>query len=134
MTSVPIDAASGRPLVERVRAAEAAKDDKVLERIRKDVEAAPGAQHSPGPWTDDPEGEHACIIEDAEGTPICEVYVLPGHSNVSLVQAAPELLAACREAETIIRSFLTGKTVKTHFHEINVLENSIRRAIAKATE
>ena len=61
--------------------------------------------HSPGPCSPDPEGEAACTIEDANGKPICDVYIErdaegviteESQANVNLIEAVPILLAALR--------------------------------------
>lgn len=58
-------------------------------------------KHSPAPWSSDPEGEVARTIEDANGVPICDVYIerdsddeltLECEANSHLVEDAPDLL------------------------------------------
>ena len=53
--------------------------------------------HTPGPWTSDPEGEIAITIEDATGHPICDVHGAANNpvteANARLIAAAPDLLA-----------------------------------------
>jgi hypothetical protein len=94
--------------------------------------------HTPGPWREGPtEGigqKGRLVVVDAAGHKIadCEAEKFPGSinftrslsedaANVRLIRAAPELLAACKEAE----------------HEINetdtpMLLARMRAAIAKA--
>ena len=54
--------------------------------------------HSPAPWSADPEGEVAYTIEDALGVPICDVYIGTEHDegNERLIVASPELYEALR--------------------------------------
>ena len=64
--------------------------------VEPDKQAATGG-HSPGPWSEDPEGEVAYTVEDAEGVPICDVYrETHGEANARLIASAPELLAALK--------------------------------------
>lgn len=70
----------------------------ILPAIRALKQPAIG-QHSPGPWSQDPEGEVARTIEDRDGNPICDVYltgdgITPeiAQANVDLIEAAPTLL------------------------------------------
>lgn len=43
------------------------------------------------------------------------------------------LLEALRDAEALLTPIVRKMSVRKNFHEINVLENSIRAAIRKAT-
>jgi len=65
---------------------------------------APVADHSPGPWSQDPEGEIVRSIEDARGIVICNVHLLDtrsskragriqqGEANLNLIESAPDML------------------------------------------
>lgn len=61
------------------------------------------SSHSPAPWSQDPEGEVACTIEDANGKQICYVHIdrdaegvitEESTANVHLIESAPMLYAA----------------------------------------
>ena len=65
-----------------------------------EIDSAPVGPHSPGPWSQDPEGEVACTIEDANGKPIVDVYIErnaegeiteESQANVDLVLKAPTM-------------------------------------------
>lgn len=50
--------------------------------------------HAPAPWSEDPEGIVATTIEDANGTPICDVYGPDREATTRLIVAAPDLRTA----------------------------------------
>ena len=53
------------------------------------------SNHTPGPWTVDPEGEHAVEVEGATGVVVCTVYQPANNApDARLIAAAPELYAA----------------------------------------
>lgn len=98
---------------------------------------------TPGPWTVGRKlpGE-GILISGADGAPVAvvadettgygQLYGLPADENARLIAAAPDLLEALKVAERLLTEHLGRLSVKTHFHEINQLENTIRAAIAKA--
>jgi hypothetical protein len=68
--------------------------------------ASAGGGHSPGPWSEDPEGERAVTIEDADGVPICDVY-LDGPDGKGI---SPE--AARANIELIVSAPLLGNQIR----------------------
>jgi hypothetical protein len=67
------------------------------------IDSAPAGPHSPGPWSQDPEGEVACTIEDANGKQVCYVHIdrnaegeitEESEANVNLIESAPMMHAA----------------------------------------
>jgi hypothetical protein len=50
------------------------------------------AQHTPGPWSIDPEGSIAATIEGGNGEPICDVYGANKEADAHLIAAAPAML------------------------------------------
>lgn len=98
----------------------------------------PNESHrSPAPWTQDPEGELAVCIEDANGEVFCEVYGASYdpkcEANCRLVTAAPDLLAACRDALNMLgaaRDHCTGE--RGLVRRIDAAAKAAHDAIAKA--
>lgn len=61
------------------------------------------SKHTPGPWTEDPEGEFYVSVEGPDGKVICNVHLVDeSHSNARLIAKAPELLEVLRKAREII--------------------------------
>jgi len=54
------------------------------------------AQHTPGPWTVDPEGRIAVTIEGGNGEPICDVYGANKEADAYLIAAAPAMLESIK--------------------------------------
>jgi hypothetical protein len=56
------------------------------------------SKHTPGPWTVDPEGEHAVEVEGATGAIVCTVYQPANDApDARLIAAAPELFKILNE-------------------------------------
>lgn len=91
------------------------------------------AQHAPGPWFQ----TYPRVICDASGVGIASSGLLSDEkrsqaeqeANARLIAAAPELLAALKRVEEIIRS---GDDLSKESH-YGQEHNQIRAAIAKAT-
>ena len=80
-------------------------------------------QHTPGPWSEDPEGEVAVSIEDANGNVVADVYgPAEDNPNARLIASAPELLELCEES---LRAL--------HEDDFPILKDKLRAAIAAAT-
>lgn len=78
--------------------------------------------HTPGPWTEDRQ-----FIRDSDGNSVARIdYEQSGYirANAALIAAAPDLLAACREAYLL----LDGGNPR---HES--LHDTLAAAIARAT-
>lgn len=96
------------------------------------------AQHTPGPWTLDPEGEVAVTVEGADGSTVCDVHREAGvardprgDANANLITAAPELLALLREvAECADANFNNADMLA---HDLSYITPRIA-AILRATE
>jgi len=58
------------------------------------------SKHTPGPWSEDPEGELAVSVEGADGSVVCDVHGASNdplcEANCSLISAAPDMLAALK--------------------------------------
>jgi hypothetical protein len=98
-------------------------------------------EHTPGPWTDEPWGTTARVIEAGNGATLAIVHcylrtdwpnVAQRDANARLIAAAPELLAALQRAEGIV-SFHAGVADKTvsPLAALNILAE-LRAALAKA--
>lgn len=88
--------------------------------------------HSPGPWSEDPEGEVAVTIEDANGNVVCDVH---GAANDSLCEANWRLIAAAPELLEALTGLLANapapKNVRDDFSYI-LYREAATVAIAKA--
>lgn len=72
--------------------------------------------HTPGPWFLDTCGDGSLLIQPREGFSICPVNPRAGFEhdipNFQLMAAAPELLAACREAVAYLKETENAKNMK----------------------
>ena len=87
------------------------------------------AQHTPGPWSIDPEGSIAVTIEGGNGEPICDVYGANKEADAYLIAAAPDLLEALEECRKLLE-FLPLEYV--HKGRFDPLTHSPDGALAKA--
>jgi hypothetical protein len=90
------------------------------------------ATHSPAPWHDAKDG----WITDANGLDVC-VYAgpaltirWPNQANFQLALAAPDLLAACKEAEAALGAH--GPCRNNSCKDCRYARDKIRAAILKA--
>lgn len=94
-----------------------------------------------------PEDELACCMADMEGfyerispgcpcpsgdCPECGACCYPRDENWRRLQSFDELLTALKVADAMLRPLVMKMSIRTHFHEHNQLENTIRKAIRKA--
>jgi hypothetical protein len=87
-------------------------------------------KHSPAPWTEDPEGEVAVTIEDANGNPIADVYgSADDNPNARLIAAAPLLLEALIDALDMIHR-IQGEPEYYDLNECFLRRDKIGAAIA----
>lgn len=88
-------------------------------------------KHSPAPWTEDPEGEVAVTIEDANGNPIADVYgSADDNPNAALMAASPALLNALKLGLLLIERIEPNDTLDEHEQ---AFANAARAAIQQAT-
>lgn len=84
---------------------------------------------TPGPWTMPTHTAPRTTVAGPDGMVLAEVASMPGEgereANARLISAAPDLLAACNVAESLIRGGLTDED------EVRLLVK-LRAAIAKA--
>ncbi len=64
--------------------------------------------HTPLPWTEDPEGEHAIGIEGANGSLICHVSQADATLITDAVNSHANLVAALTRAETMLNCYVNG--------------------------
>ena len=79
---------------------------------------------APGPWTRENRRGRAIII-DADRNEVCEAFAAP-----ALIAAAPELLAALRDARVMIHAMTGDAPVSAPW---NALLPRVDAAIARAT-
>ena len=88
--------------------------------------------HTPGPWNNS-----GGYITDATGTEIADVEWAgsepEGKANARLIAAAPELLAACREAVSAITYLLSNDDDDPNYADtLNTLAAAISKAEGRA--
>ena len=89
-------------------------------------------KHSPAPWTEDPEGEVAVTIEDANGNPIADVFGNANNNpNAALMTASPALLDALQLGLLLIERIEANDTLDEHEQ---AFADSARAAIQQATQ
>jgi len=88
------------------------------------------SQHAPGPWTEDPEGEIAVCIEDANG-PVIATVLGPANENPNarLIAAAPTMLATL---QAILESM--GDTYEARDNDAENLHDLVESTIQLATK
>lgn len=89
-------------------------------------------EHTPGPWRWDGIG----AIETAKGDPIVVDRGMTD-ANARLIASAPDLLAACKAAHTLISAVVIGsilghKPISTAGTEVNRVTDLLSTAIDKA--
>ena len=114
------------------------------EAVENNVGLAGGAiYHTPGPWGAYAElksgGLHTIWTEDTNGDPhpftklIARTCLAPGsEGNARLMAAAPDLLAECVKARSVLRTALDDVTNPTGKNVINRRIETLTAAITKA--
>jgi hypothetical protein len=73
-------------------------------------------KHTPGPWTEDPEGLVAVSIEGGDGSVVCDVHGAANdarcEANARLIAAAPEMFEAMGEVQSLLYSADNAETLE----------------------
>jgi hypothetical protein len=91
-------------------------------------------KHTPGPWGLGLGNDECQDICTEQGEHICTVAYYPIKENAALISAAPELLAACTDAERVINGpiaeLLTGDSMSDTgaYEALRLLQEAIRKA------
>lgn len=102
------------------------------------VLAGERTQFTAGPWIEnlDETTERINAVIGLDGQVVCDNVYGDGKdeaaANMRLICCAPELLEALKEAAAILRPLVHAMNIRSHFHEKNVLANTIEKAITKA--
>ena len=99
------------------------------------------AEHTPGPWRVEADEEGVYVLMEASGVhdEYLTIYASPNpdqrEADALLIAAAPELLAACKEAYAFLDGNIGGVSVSAQeFQRRLDLSVHLRAAIAKAQE
>lgn len=82
--------------------------------------------HTPGPWNCSERGHNIDAIVNSNGSPVCYLYldqILP--EDLSLILAAPDLLAACQ-------AYIDCVTFEETENADNLIKSSVAKALGKS--